>query len=113
MSGAATKKPIKQLRSRSRGRGRNLGAEIGKLNLCHPLTDSESAVLHRAFLENEVLVLRAQDITARDQLAFGRLFGELSVHPFSPTLDGIPELIILDNHQPPPLRPVAQRRDLP
>ncbi len=48
--------------------------------------------------------MRDQDIATEDQLAFGRKFGDLLVHPFSPTLDGIPELIILDNHRDNPPR---------
>ena len=84
--------------------GRNIGAEIRNLDLSQPLTDPEFAVVHQALLENEVLVLRDQDIATEDQLAFGRKFGDLLVHPFSPTLDGIPELIILDNHRDNPPR---------
>ena len=99
MSGAAIKVTDRTDEIEVTRLGRNLSAEIGNLDLSQPLTNSEFAVVHRAFLENEVLVLRAQDITAHDQLTFGRMFGELSVHPFSPTLDGIPELIILDNHR--------------
>tara|TARA_Y100001934_G_scaffold222915_1_gene266189 strand:- start:102 stop:1079 length:978 start_codon:yes stop_codon:yes gene_type:complete len=84
--------------------GRNLGAEICNLDLSQPLTENEFAVVHRAFLEHEVLVLRNQNIEAQNQLAFGRLFGELSIHPFSPNLDGMPELIVLDNHRDNPPR---------
>ena len=65
---------------------RNLGAEIRNLDLSHELTEDEFSIVHQAFLENEVLVFREQDIDARDQIAFGKLFGELSIHPFSPTL---------------------------
>ena len=44
----------------------------------------------------EVIVLRDQDITVDQQMAFGALFGELSIHPFSPNLADKPEVIILD-----------------
>ncbi len=54
--------------------------------------------MHRAFLENEFLVFRDQDIDARDQITFGRMFGDLSINPFSPNLADMPELIVLDNH---------------
>ena len=84
--------------------GRNLGAEVRSLDLSQPLTANEFAVVHRAFLEHEVLVLRDQEISASDQVAFGQLFGELSVHPFSPNLADMPELIILDNHRDNPPR---------
>lgn len=84
--------------------GRNLGAEIRNLDLSEPLTTNEFALVHRAFMEHEVLVLRDQEISASDQVAFGQLFGELSVHPFSPNLADMPELIILDNHRDNPPR---------
>ena len=84
--------------------GPNIGAEIRNLNLSQPLTDGEFALVHQALLENEVLVMRDQDIATEDQLAFGRMFGDLLIHPFSPTLDGIPELIVLDNHRDNPPR---------
>ena len=84
--------------------GRNLGAELRHLDLIQHLTAAEFAVVRHALLENEALVVRDQDITAADQLAFGRLFGELSVHPFSPNLAETPELIVLDNHRDNPPR---------
>ena len=83
---------------------RNLGAEIRNLDLSHELTEDEFSIVHQAFLENEVLVFREQDIDARDQIAFGKLFGELSIHPFSPNLVDMPELIVLDNHKDNPPR---------
>ena len=84
--------------------GRNLGAEIRGLDLSQQLTSNEFAIVHHAFLEHEVLVLRNQEIFAPDHLAFGRMFGELSVHPFSPNLADMPELIVLDNHRDNPPR---------
>ena len=53
-------------------------------------------VVHDAFVNYEVIVLRDQDITVDQQMAFGALFGELSIHPFSPNLPDKPEVIILD-----------------
>ena len=55
--------------------------------------------MHRAFLENEFLVFRDHDIDARDQITFGRMFGDLLINPFSPNLVDMPELIVLENHQ--------------
>ena len=60
--------------------------------------------MHRAFLENEFLVFRDQDIDARYQITFGRIFGDLSINPFLPNLADMPELIVLDNHQGNPPR---------
>ena len=84
--------------------GRNLGAEIINLDLSMPLTSLKFKAVHRAFLEHEVLVLQNQNINSTDQLEFGRKFGTLSVHPFSPNLADIPELIVLDNHRDNPPR---------
>jgi taurine dioxygenase len=47
-------------------------------------------------VKHEVLVYRDQDISLEEQMAFGQLFGELSIHPFSPNLDDKREVIVLD-----------------
>ncbi|MED6308717.1 MAG: TauD/TfdA family dioxygenase, partial [Pseudomonadota bacterium] len=81
-----------------------MGAEIRNYDLSQQLTANELSVVHRAFLENEFLVFRDQDIDARDQITFRRMFGDLSINPFSPNLADMPELIVLDNHQGNPPR---------
>lgn len=84
--------------------GRNLAAEIRDIDLSLPLDDATFAAVHQAFLENEVLIFRGQDISSDDMMNFGRRFGPLSIHPFSPTMADTPELIILDNHRDNPPR---------
>jgi taurine dioxygenase len=79
-------------------KGRYLAAEISGIDLSQPLDDTDFTAVQRAFLENELLIFRGQDIDPAQFMAFGRRFGDLTVHPFSPTLAGTPELIILDNH---------------
>ncbi len=79
--------------------GRNLAAEIDGIDLSGPLDGAVFDIVHHALLEHEVLIFRDQDITARQLLDFGRQFGELSIHPFSPNLADMPELIVLDNHR--------------
>ncbi len=74
----------------------NLGAEIRGVDLRRPLHDAHFDVVRRALARHEVLVFRDQDLTLEQQMAFGRRFGELSVHPFSPNLDDKPEVIVLD-----------------
>ncbi len=89
-------------------RGAHLGAEITGVNLTQPLSDSAFAVIEDAFVENEVLVFRDQDISLDQFVAFARRFGEITVHPFRSKEAGsnkradagrrdYPELIILDN----------------
>ena len=55
-----------------------IGAEIEGIDLRHPLSDAQFAVVHDAFVNYEVIVLRDQDITVDQQMAFGARFGELS-----------------------------------
>jgi taurine dioxygenase len=76
--------------------GGNIGAEIRGLDLRRPIPQAQFEALHAAFVKHEVLVFRDQDITLEEQMAFGRLFGELSIHPFSPNLDDKREVIVLD-----------------
>src|SRR5258708_4136894 len=66
------------------------GADLGRLD------DSGFQVIHDALVAHGVIVLRDQDITLEQQMAFGRRFGPLVVHPFSPNLDDKPEVIVLD-----------------
>lgn len=73
-----------------------IGAEIRGADLRRPLAPAEFREIHDALVEHEVIVLREQDVSIDQQIAFGRLFGELSVHPFSPNLEDKPEVIVLD-----------------
>ena len=76
--------------------GGNIGAEIRGLDLRKPMPREQFDALNAAFVKHEVLVFRDQDITLEEQMAFGRLFGDLSIHPFSPNLDDKREVIVLD-----------------
>lgn len=76
--------------------GGNIGAEIRGLDLSRPLAAEQFQALEAAFVRYEVLVFRDQDITLEQQMEFGRRFGELSIHPFSPNLDDKREVIVLD-----------------
>lgn len=74
------------------------GAEVSDVDLARPGAEEIEAIV-RALAEHEVLVFRDQPITAKQQLALGRAFGELVVSPFSPNADRAPELIVLDYNQ--------------
>jgi taurine dioxygenase len=76
--------------------GGNIGAEIRGLDLRKPMPRQQFEALNAAFVKHEVLVFRDQDITLEEQMAFGQLFGDLSIHPFSPNLDDKREVIVLD-----------------
>lgn len=73
------------------------GAEIEGVDLSAPLDDAAFQAVHDALVRHEVIVFRDQDMSAEDQKAFGRRFGELTVHPFAPSAADAPELIVFDN----------------
>jgi taurine dioxygenase len=76
--------------------GGNIGAEIRGLDLRKPLSAGQFKALNTAFVTHEVLIYRDQDISLEAQMAFAQMFGELSIHPFSPNLDDKREVIVLD-----------------
>ena len=71
-----------------------LGAEITGVDMA-AVDDATRDDLRKAFLDHKVLVLRDQHVTTEDHIAFGRLFGELEVHPFIEDVDAHPEIVVL------------------
>jgi taurine dioxygenase len=74
----------------------NIGAEVRGLDLREALAAPALEALNQALAEHGVLVFHDQDMTVEQQMAFGRCFGDLSVHPFSAHLAEHPEVIVLD-----------------
>ena len=72
-----------------------IGAEISGVNLADKLDDASFGVIHQALMDHLVIFFRDQDITAEQQLAFGRRFGKLHIHPAAPSLPGLPEAMII------------------
>lgn len=64
--------------------GVNLGAEVSGVDLRKPLSDAQFKAIEAALVDNELVIFRDQDISSTDLMAFGRRFGELTVHPFAP-----------------------------
>jgi taurine dioxygenase len=61
-----------------------IGAEVSGFRMdgdCAPETIAE---IRQALLDWKVIFFRDQDVTVAEHVAFGRLFGELEVHPFAP-----------------------------
>ena len=78
--------------------GSYFGAEVTDLNLTKKLSDELSLEIVKALAEEQFLIFKNQQITSEDQIRFAKIFGELSVHPFSPNSVEVPELIIFDNN---------------
>ena len=70
-----------------------IGAEITGVDLSEPLPNRTQDEIHRALAENLVIFFRDQKISPQQHLAFGRLFGELHIHPAAPHEDGEPALM--------------------
>jgi taurine dioxygenase len=80
-------------------RGVHLGAEIGGVDLRRPLSEQAFKAIDAALAENELLIFRNQDISSENLMDFGRRFGELTVHPFSPRDEQAPQLIKFRNDE--------------
>ena len=70
-----------------------LGAEIGGVDLSAALDDATIAAIRAAFVEHQVIFFRDQTLTPDQQLAFGRRFGPLNIHPYVAGMDGYPEVM--------------------
>lgn len=73
----------------------SLGAIIDGVDLAQPLDDETYDEIKQALLENLVIFFRDQKITPEQQIAFGKRFGDLHIHPFIPCLEGHEEIIAL------------------
>ena len=74
----------------------HVGAEVHGVDLSRPLDERTFKEVHDALIDNGVIFFRDQHLTPDRQKDFGRLFGELHVHPAAPTLiEGHPEILVI------------------
>jgi taurine dioxygenase len=79
----------------------SLGAVITGVDLAQPVDDATFAAIHEAFVENLVICIRGQShIQPDDELAFARRWGEISVHPYVPSIDGYPGVMRVSDPTP-------------
>ena len=76
-----------------------LGATITDIDLKQPLDEELTGFIANALAENEVIFFRNQDITPEQHRAFALNFGQLQSHPVYPTIEGFPEITILENDE--------------
>ena len=80
--------------------GQALGAEIQGLDLAR-ITDAEFHELHRAWLDHLVVLIRGQQLTDDDLIAFSRRLGALDWAPVQETgrrfVEGHPEIYVVSN----------------
>lgn len=75
----------------------HLGGEVSGIDLSAPISAADAEALDDALAQYEVLVFKNQKLSIDQYMSFGRVFGTLTVHPFSTSLIDRPELIVLDN----------------
>ena len=72
-----------------------IGAEVAGIDLSGPIDIAQLAEIRRALVENLVIFFRGQTLSPAQHLAFGRLFGDLHLHPAAPHEPGLPELMTI------------------
>ena len=82
--------------------GSTIGAEIHGLNLTRRIDQATANALEEALVNYKLIYARDQHITTAQHVAFGRLFGDLEIHPFRPE-GKFPEIMVLDNHKDNPV----------
>jgi taurine dioxygenase len=70
-----------------------IGAEIAGVDLSKRLGNQQFQEVHDALMAHQVIFFRDQKLTFDQHKAFGRLFGELHIHPNTPGPDGHPEIL--------------------
>ncbi|MFT5440205.1 MAG: taurine dioxygenase [Alphaproteobacteria bacterium] len=76
-----------------------LGAEVTGIDVAS-VSDDDFDAIHAAWLEHEVLVLRDQELTPEQHIAFSKRFGDLEVHiSVDHLLEGYPEIMMVSNKQ--------------
>ena len=78
-------------------------AEIRGVDFTQPVADATAHAIHRALMDYKVLFFHDAEMTPEQHVAFGKQFGELTVHPFVPHLEHLPEVMVLDNHKDNPV----------
>ena len=74
-----------------------IGAELQAINLGDGIDAELAETLRELLNEHEVLFLRDQSIEPADQKALAEIFGPLQTHPAYHTVEGLPEVMILES----------------
>lgn len=78
-----------------------IGAIVTGIDLCSPVDDAAFETLHTALLDHGVICIRGQAaMTPDDQLEFATRWGEVSIHPYVPSIDGHPGVMRIYDPNP-------------
>lgn len=89
-----------------------LGAEIAGIDLSQDLLPEQVTSLRELLNEHEVIFFRDQDISPSRQHALASCFGPLQSHPAYETIDGFPEITILESTADKPTKIEAWHSDM-
>src|SRR3982751_4515717 len=70
-----------------------LGAEVSGVDLSQDLPDETIAAIRQALIDHQVIFFRDQALSPERQVAFGRRFGPLNIHPYVAGMAGHPEVM--------------------
>jgi taurine dioxygenase len=76
-----------------------VGAEIGGVRMSGEVPDEQIAEIRQALLDWKVIFFRDQDVEVAEHVAFGRRFGELEIHPFTPNHEEHPEIVVIHHDE--------------
>ncbi|MDG2140203.1 MAG: taurine dioxygenase [Gammaproteobacteria bacterium] len=89
-----------------------LGAEIAGIDLTLPLSKHDYNKIRKLLIEHEVIFFRNQDISPAQQKALAGSFGPLQTHPAYETVEGFPEITILESTEKKPTKIEAWHSDM-
>lgn len=73
----------------------SIGAEVANVDFSADLSNAQRGEIHRALLDNQVLVFRDQNLTPQRQVDVARIFGKPAIYPFLKGMDEAPEVNVL------------------
>jgi taurine dioxygenase len=89
-----------------------LGAEVHGMDLSVDLSADDTLRLRKLLNEYEVIFFRDQDISPARQKALALTFGPLQTHPAYDTVEGFPEITILESTPEKPTKIEAWHSDM-
>jgi len=92
--------------------GGALGAEIHGIDLSAELSEENSLRIRKLLNEYEVIFFRDQDISPERQRALALSFGPIQTHPAYATVEGFPEITILESTPEKPTKIEAWHADM-
>ena len=76
---------------------KSLGAELYGVDLCKDLSTEIYAEIRRLLIKHQVIFFRDQDISPLQHKSLAESFGPLQTHPAYETVEGYPEITILES----------------